>query len=123
MQVKMSPQRYAALMKYLAEGQYNARALAELTGLHYITVLDYTRALHEAGVIHICGWERDAIGRDAIIIYKLGPGQDVPKRVLSRTEQQRRYRARKAIKAQALDRVVTEAVMRRATPFPSRRRD
>lgn len=94
-QVKMSPQRYATLLTFLLEGTYNCRELAELTDLHYITVLDYCRALHEKRLIYICRWDRDARGRDAVMVYKWGPGMtDATKRKLTRTEQQRRYRAR-----------------------------
>lgn len=95
-QIKMSPERYAKLLRHLMEGEYNCRELAELTGLHYITVLDYCRALHAAGLIYVNRWERDGVGRDSIIIYKWGVGADASKRVLTRAEQQRRYRARKA---------------------------
>lgn len=85
-QHKMSPGKYARLMKLLVEGTRNAREMAQLTELHYITVLEYCRALHEAGLIHICAWERDAVGRDATMIYRWGPGNpDVPRRRLKRT--------------------------------------
>ena len=95
-QAKMSPARYAQLVRHLVEGEYNAHELAELIGLHYITVLDYCRALHEAKLIYVHRWERDAVGRDSVIVYKFGPGMpDAPKRKLSRTDQQRRYRERK----------------------------
>lgn len=94
-QAKMAPSRYARLIKGLVEGEYNCRELADLSDLGYITVLDYCRALHEEKQIHIVKWERDAIGRDSIMVYKFGPGEDAPKRRLTRAEQQQRYRARK----------------------------
>lgn len=86
-------------MKHLLEGEYNCRELAALTELHYVTVLEYTRALHAAKVIYICKWERDARGRDAIKVYKFGNQPDAPRRVLGRAEQQRRYRERKRMGA------------------------
>lgn len=94
-QVKMSPERYARLMGLLIEGVYNARELATFTGLHYITVLDYCRALHAARLIYIDHWERDHLGRDSIMVYKWG--QDMPdkeRRVLTSAQQKRRQRER-----------------------------
>lgn len=91
----MSPQRYAKLIRHLVEGEYNCRELAELVGVHYITVLDYTRALHDEKVIHVARWERDGLGRDAVKVYKFGDAPDAERRRISRTEAQRRYRARK----------------------------
>ena len=100
-QKKMSPARYAKLIGHLVEGEYNCRELAEFTGLHYVTVLEYCRALHEAKIIYIVKWERDMLGRDAIKVYKFGPGMvDAPRRVLGRSEQQRRYRYRKLLRVQ-----------------------
>jgi hypothetical protein len=95
-QIKMNPTRYAKLIQQLLVGEYNCRDLAELTGLHYITVLEYTRALHKLGLVCICKWDRDPLGRDSIKVYKFAPGMaDARRRVLGRTEQQRRYRTRK----------------------------
>ena len=99
-QHKMSPEKYAALMKALTEGEYNCRELAEMTDLHYITVLDYCRALHAAKVIYICKWEKDTLGRDSIMVYKLATThcEDMPRGKVSRAEQQRRYRKRKVLR-------------------------
>lgn len=101
-QAKMSPQRYAKLMRLLIDGEYNCRELAELTDLHYVTVLDYTRALKEQGVIYISRWERDALGRDAVKVYKIGPGPDIARRTLGRNEAQQRYRQRKRLRAMGM---------------------
>lgn len=118
----MNPQRYAKLITLLLKGDYNCKELAQVTGMHYITVLEYTRALHLAApvnLIYICRWERDARGRDAIMVYKFGPGEkDVPRRVLGRTEQQRRYRERQRIRAmQARDEQAVEVVAAPSWPF------
>lgn len=101
-QAKMSPRRYAKLIKHLQEGEYTCRELAELTDLHYVTVLEYTKALKDQGLIHIAKWDRDALGRDAIKVYVWGGGADAPRRTLGRTEQQRRYRARRMLRETGL---------------------
>lgn len=92
--VKVNARVYADLIKHLLEGIYNCEELAELTGLHYVTVLDYTRELHKAKAVHIGAWEKDARGRDVIKIYRMGEGRDAKRQKISAAERQRRYYAK-----------------------------
>lgn len=92
---KVNALAYANLVKYMLEGLYNAHELAELTGLHYVTVCQYARELHRQGAAHICAWQPDSRDRDAIKIYKIGVGKDKPRRKLSAVERTRRYREAK----------------------------
>lgn len=85
----------AHLIKLLLDGTYNCQELAEETGLHYVTVLDYTRELHRVGAAYIDHWEKDSRGRDVIKVYKLGVGKDAKRHVRSAVERQRAYRAKK----------------------------
>ena len=85
----------AKLIEAMLDGVYTCAELAEMTGLHYVTVLDYTRELHRAKAAHICGWEKDAKGRDVIKIYKIGRGKDAKREKLSGAERQARSRAKK----------------------------
>ena len=78
-QVKVGALTYAQLILHMLEGVHDCKALAELTGLHYVTVLQYTRELHAAKAAHICAWDKDGRGRDAIKIYKIGQGRDAPR--------------------------------------------
>jgi serine/threonine-protein kinase RIO1 len=88
----------AKLIEAMLDGVYTCAELAEMTGLHYVTVLDYTRELHRAKAAHICGWEKDSKGRDVIKIYKIGRGKDAKREKLSGAERQARTRAkRKAV--------------------------
>lgn len=89
----------AQLIKYMLEGEYTCEQLAELTGLHYVTVLRYARSLHDAGAAHIAEWKKDARGCDAIKVYMIGEGKDAKRRKLTSAEKQAAYVARKAIKA------------------------
>lgn len=74
--VKVGALTYAQLIKHLLEGVHSCAELAELTGLHYVTVLEYTRELHRAGAAHITAWGCDARGRSTLKIYQLGQGKD-----------------------------------------------
>ena len=86
-QIKINAISQAQLIKFLWEGNYSCIELAELTGLHYVTVLQYTR-----------GWEKDARGRDVIKIYKLGPGNDKARHRKPATERSAAYRAKKRMR-------------------------
>ena len=96
--IKINAITQAHLIKLLLDGLYTCYELADLTGLHYITVLHYTRELHRAGAAYVFDYEQDSDGRDRERIYKIGVGKDKPRRKLTATERQRLYRARKAAK-------------------------
>lgn len=98
--IKVNAMAYAHLVELMLDGTHSCRELAEITGLHYVTVLDYTRALHRAGAAHICAWEKDKRGRDLIKVYRIGRGRDAKRQRL--TAQQRSARYREKIKHQRL---------------------
>jgi len=94
--IKVGALTYAQLIKFMLEGIYSCEELAEHTGLHYVTVLQYTRELHKAGACYISSWEKDSRGRDAVKIYTLGIGWDVPRQArMTVVERTRRYRAKR----------------------------
>lgn len=93
---KIGALTYANLLHAMLPGDLNCRELAEETGLHYITVLDYTRAMHKKGVIHIARYDPDSRGRHITIIYKLGPGKDAKRVRLTDVQRTQRYRDKKA---------------------------
>lgn len=96
--MKINAYHQAKLIKLLLEGTYSCRELAEETGLHYVTVLEYTRELHRHKAAHICMWEKDNRGRDLTKIYKLGEGKDAKRSRMTPAERQQRLRdKRKAL--------------------------
>lgn len=94
-QIKMGAISYAKMVRLLLEGEYSCLELAELTGLHYVTVLQYTRELHRAGAAHISEWRKDKLDRDNVKIYKIGHSFDMKRARVSDREKARRYRVRK----------------------------
>lgn len=101
--VKVNALAYAHLIKLMLEGIYSCEELAEFSGLHYVTVLHYTRELYRAKACHIVRWEKDARERDSVKIYKLGAGKDAKRQKLTQVERQARWRAKaKALKATAV---------------------
>lgn len=93
--VKINAIAQAQLIKAMLDGVYTCEELAEETGLHYVTVLQYTRELHAAGAAHICAWDKDSRGRDVIKIYKIGEGKDAKRKKMTPAERQAKSRARR----------------------------
>jgi transposase len=93
--IKINAIMQAQLIKLLLEGTYTCAEIAKMTGLHYVTVCQYTRELHRAGAAHITAWEKDARGRDLSKIYKLGEGNDKRRQKKTQAERQIAYRAKK----------------------------
>ena len=93
--IKINAISQAQLIKAMLDGAYSCAELAEITGLHYVTVLQYTRELHAAGAAHICMWEKDIHGRDAIKVYKIGEGKDAKRQKLSAAQRQARSRSKR----------------------------
>ena len=86
---------YGAMCKLMCEGVYSCAEIAEMTGLHYVTVLQYAREIHKAGAAHIASWETDARGRDCVRIYKLGEGVDTPRKPPNKAKINANRRARR----------------------------
>lgn len=95
-QIKIGAITYAQLIKHMLPGIYSCTELAEITGLHVVTVYQYTRELHAAGAAHISSWEKDGWGRDKIKVYKIGPGQDAERHSLTRAQKNERYRDKRS---------------------------
>lgn len=94
--IKVNAITQAKLIAAMLEGDLSCQELAEETGLHYVTVLQYTRELHRAGAAHIVRYEPDARGRHLIRIYKIGRGTDAKRSgKLSSADRQARTRAKR----------------------------
>jgi hypothetical protein len=91
-QVKVNAMAYGHLVRLLIDGDRTCEELAEETGLHIVTVLQYTREMHKAGAIHIARYEPDALGRHNTKVYKLGIGKDAPRVRLTSAEKMARLR-------------------------------
>ena len=91
--MKVGAMSYAKLIRYLMEGTLTCNELAIATGLHPLTVYQYTRALHKERVIHIAFWEGE--GRSKTKIYMLGNKPDAKRIKKDRSVISREYRERK----------------------------
>lgn len=93
---KMNAFTYAMLIRLMMDGTRTCRELAEETGLHILTVYDYTYHLHKSGAAFIVTW--DGEGRHQTRIYMIGRGKDAPRPSKSRKQIAEDYRARKTAK-------------------------
>lgn len=90
---KVNALTFSILCKLMMDGTRTCHELAEDSGLHVLTVYDWTRELHRQGVIHICMW--DGEGRTSTRIFKFGPGKDAKRPLKARSQISAEYRARK----------------------------
>lgn len=96
-QIKMGAISYGKMCALMCEGIYSCAEIADMIGLHYTTVLHYTRELHRAGAAHITAWETDVRGRQCVRIYKLGEGVNVkPKKAKTTAQRQETARSKRA---------------------------
>lgn len=93
--IKMNAISFAKLVAAMLDGTMTKRELAEHTGLHYLTVCQYTRELHLQGAAHIALWEKDALGRDSMPVFQIGVGRDKKRHKDSQTDRAKKYRAKK----------------------------
>lgn len=97
--VKVNAMSFGKLVRFMMDGVYSCQELAELTGLHIITVYQYTRELHKAGACRIVEWREDSRGRQMIKVYQIGLGRDMPRMRLTSAERQKASRQRKKANA------------------------
>lgn len=101
--MKINAYSQAQLVSNLLDGDLTCAELAEVTGLHYVTVLEYCRELHRARAARIVRWEPDSRGYATVKVYKLGRGMDAPRPKLTPAQRQARHRERvKAMQAAAV---------------------
>ena len=111
--VKINAMSQAKLIEAMLDGVYTCEQLAEETGLHYVTVLQYARELHRAKAAHISSWEKDSRGRDVIKVYRIGRGKDAKREKMTAAQRQARHREKK--KAQEIDKIMGQPCRLNAT--------
>lgn len=89
---------YAKVMKVIIDDPMPAKELAEEVGVATITAYRILRALKAHKVVHICGWEKDRLGRSQIPVFKFGEGKNKARPKMTGAERTRAYRARQQSK-------------------------
>lgn len=93
--VRLGALSMAKITRALLDGPCSIRELQVISGLSINTLHTYMRALRKEAVVHICGWEKDATGRDSLRVFKLGAGKDAPRTRKSKAQIARECRRRK----------------------------
>ena len=70
---------YAALIETLIAGPSSVRELISVSGLADATTRKLVAALHRRGVLRICSWDRDRLGRPTMPVYEIDDGADAPR--------------------------------------------
>jgi hypothetical protein len=89
---RVNHQALALAVKRMMEGPTTAHNVVEVTGLHINTAYELMRTFHDNKVVHISGWEPNALGVDTTPIFTLGAGRDVKRRKASSKERSARSR-------------------------------
>lgn len=89
---------YAKVMKVIVDDPMPAKELALEVGVAHITAYRILRALKAMKVVHICGWEKDSMGRHQIPVFKFGEGKNKARPKKTGAEKTRDYRVRKQMK-------------------------
>ena len=93
--VRLGALSMAKITRALLDGPCSVHELQAVSGLNISTLHEYMRALRKEGVVHICGWEKDATGRDSLRIFKLGDDKDAPRAKKSKAQIAKECRKRK----------------------------
>lgn len=89
---KVNAMSFSIMCRLMMDGTRTCAELAEETGLHVLTIYDWTREMYRQKIIHICMWEGE--GRASTRIFKFGPGKDAPRPIKDRSRIHAEYRAR-----------------------------
>lgn len=91
-QTRLSYDTFASILEEFLSGPATATALVQASGMTHRYVNRLLRAMYARKIIHISGYERDALGRSGTKVYALGAGKDAKKQAKSRVEMNRDYR-------------------------------
>lgn len=95
-QARLNYLAFTGFIEELVSGPSTSAALTEVTGLHFRTVNRLLRLMHERKLIHVSGWEKDALGRIGVRVYSFGAGKDAKRPNKPREQVNRDYRERAA---------------------------
>lgn len=69
----------ARFLKALLSAPMSLYELEAATGIYYDTIATLMKVLKKEGVVHVCDWKADSLGRYQTAVYSLGAGQDKEK--------------------------------------------
>lgn len=96
-QTRLSHDSFAAILEEFLSGPCTATALVQASGMTHRYVNKLLRTMKARKIVHVSGFEKDAIGRNGVKVYALGAGTDAKKERTNkpRAQVQREFRARR----------------------------
>jgi len=79
--ISASQRLLAVMIRELLKRPMTIAELAEITGFNRNTIIGYTRAMRQAGIMHIHGFIKDSKGRDSTYVLAFGEGVDAQRSV------------------------------------------
>ena len=83
------------------ERRMSAHDLADALEIAILTSWRWCRALHGQGLIHICDWRQDTVGRYQTPVYAAGDKLDKPKPRKTNLDRRLEYERKKELRKQA----------------------
>ena len=83
------------------EKELTAHELADTLEIAILTSWKWCRALHAQGLIHICDWRQDTLGRYQTPVFAAGDKLDKPKPRKTNLDRRLEYERRKELRKQA----------------------
>lgn len=83
------------LMRALEESDLTYKEMAEISGFSIFGLNRIIKRMREQNLVHVCGYYKDCLGKDAIKVFRYGNGKDAKPTHLSAAEKQRKYAQRK----------------------------
>lgn len=83
------------------EKRMSAHDLADALQIAILTSWKWCRALHGQGLIHICDWRQDTLGRYQTPVYAYGDKLDKPKPRKTNLDRRLEYERKKELRRQA----------------------
>lgn len=94
---RITPYLFAKTWRMFELGrQLHAYDLRDSLEISIRTAWLWLRVLHDMRLIHVVGYRKDSIGRDATPIYAVGDGFDKPKSRRTPEDRRRKYHEKKA---------------------------
>lgn len=98
--LKVNADAYARLIGFLSEDRPRSYVdLADLTGLHYVTVRDYVNALRKHRQVRVAAWARDTRNQFRVPLFILGAGPDAARPRMTPAQRQQALRDRQRVAA------------------------
>ena len=94
-QTRLSHESFTAILEQMLAGPSTATELTQASGMTQRYINQLIRTMHQRKVVHVSGWEKDAIGRVAVKVWTLGHGKDAKRPNKPREQVQRDYRAKR----------------------------